>query len=627
MYHWQMTVGGFTIIGRKWEEWLEFIDRLEETLHFNAERQFVLYVHNLGFEFQFIRDFLTAYFSGFSVFASKKRAPIWVYTGRGVQFRCSYKLTNMSLDKATANELGVVHGKAKGDLDYSIFRTWKTPLTLKEIGYCVSDAISLYELIECKMKNEHDNLETIPMTSTGYVRRMCRKSCKADPHYRDMFLKTEMTPKVYQMLLDAGRGGNTHANRYMSGKIWREADSFDVQSSYPFVLTAMKFPITRFEPYGSVETMEELSDLLGKYACLFYITLVNPKVGESVTMPYIPVSKCLQRSKACKLDNGRVLEAEYLRMCITDIDYKIIAQQYEWDSITVDDMYIAKYDYLPDCLVDCIRKLYAEKCELKHKIEVLEAEGKTTGDLPYLYSRCKNRLNGIFGMAYSKVCRETIIIDEHGKWDAKPGDIAESLSQFYKSRNSFLYYAWGVWCTCWARLWLQNLLDATGDGTIYCDTDSSKAIGVDVAKIEQLNIETIKLARERRAYATVGGEDYYMGIYEHENKQPIDKFITLGAKKYAYEDEKGLHITISGVNKKLGANELNKIENFSVGFTFKDAGGITLYYNDNVGIHTETINGVSFTTASNIGAVNSTYTLGVTDEYAELVGLNVYDIL
>ena len=32
--------------------------------------------------------------------------------------------------------------------------------------------------------------------------------------------------------------------------------------------------------------------------------------------------------------------------------------------------------------------------------------------------------------------------------------------------------------------------------------------------------------------------------------------ILTNAKKYIYEDEKGLHGTISGVNKKLGAKEL-----------------------------------------------------------------------
>ena len=51
MYHWQMCVGGYLIIGRTWEEWLEFFDRLEDVLQFNGNKQLVIYVHNLGYEF------------------------------------------------------------------------------------------------------------------------------------------------------------------------------------------------------------------------------------------------------------------------------------------------------------------------------------------------------------------------------------------------------------------------------------------------------------------------------------------------------------------------------------------------------------------------------------------------
>lgn len=627
MYHWQMSVGGYVVCGRYWKEWLEFFRNLEKVLEFTPDRQFVVYVHNLGYEFQFIRDYLLKDFGGFKVFASKARQPITVYTGIGVQFRCSYKLTNMSLEKAVANELGVQHAKASGDLDYKTIRTPTTELTEKEVGYCVADVVSLYELIERKLINEHDTLESIPMTSTGYVRRMCRKSCRKDGHYRDKFLRTKMTPHVYTLLKEAGRGGNTHANRYMSGRVWHNADSYDVQSSYPFCLCAYKFPVTKFEPYGELENKQEFERLLNEYACLFRVVLEMPEVKETVTMPYIPTSKCLERGGNIKLDNGRLLSCDYIVMTVTDIDWNIIKEQYTWQSYAISDMHIAKYDYLPQCLTDCIITVYQDKCRLKHEIESLEKAGKDTGDLPYLYAKMKNRLNGIFGMMYTDPVKEENTINSDGKWVTNSANIEESLEKFYRSRNSFLYYAWGVWCTAHAREHLQRLLDLTGDGTIYCDTDSSKAVRVDGKKIEKVNIEIANLAKERGAYAQVGNEVYYMGIYEHENKEPIKEFKTLGAKKYAYVDAKGLHCTISGVSKKLGAAELKSIENFSVGFVFKDAGGQELYYNDNVGIQEVTINGCTFETASNIGMVDGTYTIGISGEYAELIGLNIYEII
>lgn len=627
MYHWQMSVGGYLIIGRTWEEWLQFFDLLEEVLQFNSNRQLVIYVHNLGYEFQFMRDFLNQYFDGFTVFASKARQPITVQTGRGVQFRCSYKLTNMSLEKAVKNELGVVHIKATGDLDYKKIRTPKTRLTETEVGYCVGDVISLYEMIERRLINEHDNLETIPMTSTGYVRRMCRKACRKDGHYRQLFKETEMNTYIYTLLKEAGRGGNTHANRYMSGRVWHNADSFDEQSGYPFCLCVFKFPINKFTPYGDVDTVEELDGLLQKYACLFRIVLQNPAVRESVTMPYIPISKCTKHGGDLKLDNGRVLSCEWLQMTVTDIDWEIIKKQYTWDSFAVSDMCTAKYDYLPECLLESIREVYKDKCLLKWQKEEAKKNGTDPGDIPYLYNKIKNRLNGIFGMMYTDPVKEENTVNDNGEWVINDPDVATALKKFYRSRNSFLYYAWGVWCTAHARKHLQRLLDLTGEGTIYCDTDSSKAVNVDIEAIEKVNIEIADLSRKRGAFATVGGKDYFMGVYEHENEEPISEFKTLGAKKYAYVDTDGLHCTVSGVSKKLGARELKTIDNFKIGFVFKDAGGMELYYNDNVGIHQETVNGCTFTTASNVAMIDGTYTIGITDEYAELIKLNNYEII
>ena len=627
MYHWQMSVGGYLIIGRPWEEWLQFFDRLEEVLQFNGNRQLVIYVHNLGYEFQFMRDFLNRYFGGFTVFASKARQPITVQTGRGVQFRCSYKLTNMSLEKAVKNELGVVHAKAAGDLDYKKIRTPKTRLTDTEVGYFAGDVISLYEMIELRLINEHDNLETIPMTSTGYVRRMCRKACRKDGHYRQLFKETEMNTYIYTLLKEAGRGGNTHANRYMSGRVWHNADSFDVQSSYPFCLCAFKFPINKFTPYGDVETLEELDGLLNKYACLFRVVLQNPAVRESVTMPYIPISKCTKHGGNLKLDNGRVLSCDWLQMTVTDIDWEIIKKQYTWDSFAVTDMCTAKYDNLPECLIECVRKIFKDKCQLKFEKEKAKKNGTDPGDIPYLYNKIKNLLNAIFGMMYTDPVKEENTLNDNGEWIVNTPDIAQALEKFYRSRNSFLYYAWGVWCTAHARKHLQQLLELTGTATIYCDTDSSKAVGADIEAIEKVNKEIAKLARTRRAYAVAGNENYFMGVYEHENEEPISEFKTLGAKKYAYVDAEGLHCTVSGVSKKLGAKELKNIDNFKIGFVVRDAGGIELYYNDNVGIHTETVNGCAFTTASNVAMIDGTYTIGITDEYAELINLNSYEII
>lgn len=638
MYHWQMDVGGYVVTGRRWEEWVKFMLKLVEIFKTDETRNFVVYIQNEAFEFQFIRDFLNEYMGGFTVFASQRRKPIYVTTGNGIQFRCSYKLTNMSLEKAVENELGVVHCKAAGDLDYRVIRTADTPLDDTEYGYCVSDVVSLYELIERRLINEHDNLESIPMTNTGYVRRDCRNSCRKDQDYREEFLKQEITESVYKLLTDAGRGGNTHANRYMSGRVWHDVDSFDVSSSYPSQMFLRKFPVSKFTPYGDIESRAELDELLSEYACLFRVIFTGLEIKDNIGMPYIAISKATARSKHVTLDNGRVLsvinredrenDRGYIALTLTDIDFKIIKEQYTWDEISISDFHIATYGYLPEALLSQVMAYFKAKTELKDKIK--EAEDREAeeelANLTYLYAKSKNRLNGIFGMCYTNPVHNVISINEDGEWIEDAPEIATALKKYWKSRNSFLVYAWGVWITAWARRHLEDLFNALGqDKVIYGDTDSGKAVDVDISKIDALNVKVKALADKRGAYCDYNGTRYYMGVYEHENKVPIAKFKTLGAKKYVYEDENGLHVTISGVSKKLGAKELGSIDNFVPGFIFKEAGGLTLYYNDaEQGIHQITVDGCTMTTASNIAMVDSTYEIGITSEYAELIGYNIY---
>lgn len=626
MYHWQMNIGGCVVYGRRWEEWLELMREISEWLELSPDKRMVCYIFNAGYEFQFLKDFLSEHFGGFEVFASNTRQPIYVLCDAGFEFRCAYKLTNMNLNKACINEYGVEHPKAAGDLDYRKIRTADTPLDDVEFGYCISDVVSLYELIERRLINESDKLDSIPLTSTGYVRRECRKACRSYPHYRDkVFKKNLLSKEVYTLLKEEGRGGNTHANRYMSGRKWRDVSSYDEVSGYPAMLLLRKYPMTKFSYYGDIESQEEFESLLSENACLFRVLLENVKVRPEVTMPYIPTAKLLSRSPRARFDNGRVLECEFLLMTVNDIDWRIICDQYTFDGVSISDFHIAKYDYLPEPIRKTILEYFEQKCILKDMIENCTDPAELE-NLKYLYGKQKNRLNGIFGMMFTDPVRAVITVDAAGEWAVKEPDIDEALEKYNKSRNSFLVYAWGSWCTSWNRLHLQNLLDITGPDTIYCDTDSSKAIITPeiAAKIEAENEKIIAQCEERGAYADVNGKRYYIGLYDYEGT--YDEFITLGAKKYAYTDKDGFHITIAGVNKKIGAAEMKDINNFKPGYIFRDAGGQTLYYNDSKP-HYITVDGCTMLTASNIGMIDSTYELGVTDEYAELIGMNIYSEL
>ena len=219
MYIWQVCVEGEVIMGRTWDEFILFMNNLKSGLQDNSDSEqplFACYVHNLAFEFQFMRNF----FKITDMFATDKRKPLKYTVDNFYEFRCSYKLTNMSLDKFLNKTPNIKFKKQDGEeFDYSIFRTPITELTPKELGYCYCDVKGLEEGIQFLLEHEDDTIATIPMTSTGYLRREVRKRIKSNIKNQYLINKTKLSPELYVLCKTALRGGNAHANPVYAGEI------------------------------------------------------------------------------------------------------------------------------------------------------------------------------------------------------------------------------------------------------------------------------------------------------------------------------------------------------------------------------------------------------------------------
>ena len=117
MYIWQWQFGTeYTVIGRTWEEFTSFKDRLCAFISDGAS--LVVYVHNLSYEFQFLRGIY--HFEPEEVFAIKSRRVLkCTMEEKRLEFRCSYIHSNMSLAEYT-KKMGAEHVKLSGtDDDYS----------------------------------------------------------------------------------------------------------------------------------------------------------------------------------------------------------------------------------------------------------------------------------------------------------------------------------------------------------------------------------------------------------------------------------------------------------------------------------------------------------------------------
>ena len=584
MYIWQFGLNGRVIIGRTWEEFYTLLDALAAFHALGVDARFIIYVHNLPYEF----SWLMRRMEWTDIFFKDSRKPLYAVTD-GFIFKCSYALSNMSLESVGKNLVKYPVEKLKGFLDYTKVRTPVTPLTEKELQYCVNDAQVVMSYIQEKIETDGDILH-IPMTNTSYVRNFCRaktlyredkgKQNRFNKKYRDLIKSLKLTSEIYEMSRACFQGGFTHANARKTGKTIENVHSVDFTSSYPYVMTTMTFPMSTPKLIENV-SYADLDDLMKKYHLMFEIAFENIMPADDIQEHYISKSKCM----VCKgdydetgnliedviIDNGRVVWAKYLVTSITDVDMRIIRRYYKWDNVKIRNVYKMIKSRLPKEFISAILELYANKTKLKG------VDGK---EVEYLVS--KGMCNSSYGMSVTNPLNDIIEFDltMNEIYRKSPCDVEKELEKYNKSKKRFLYYPWGVFVTAWARYNLCMSIPVFGDDYIYSDTDSIKFTNIEKhfnfieaynANVKKTIIKTCKelnLSEEIFKPKTIAGVEKPLGVWEWETKkESYAKFKTLGAKRYLYQQSDGLHLTVSGVNKKSGAKYLESFTNPFDAFT------------------------------------------------------------
>lgn len=652
MYVWSACINGVEIYGRTWQEFLNLLAKLKQSFALGNDRYFVIYVHNLPFEF----SFLQGYISDFSdVFATGERKPlVWRIPSMGIEFRDSYKLSNMSLEKFTQKMSGCRHVKANGDLDYKLYRHSETPITETEWGYIINDTLGLWESIKYMMEKDGDKITTIPLTSTSYVRRDVKRATGKTVAFAQLKKRLALDEQMYSELKQAFRGGDTHANKATAGIIWHDVFSVDASSMYPAQQLLFKFPMTKFSKENYYTGLiEEL--IKRKKAWFAHVRLYNVTMKDDQYNPYLAIAKCTN-CKGVDNDNGRVWSAKQIDTYVTDIDWEIINECYDFSyKVFPDSLYSAYYDYLPKCFTDVIMEYFKAKTELKAIAKMYPVGSPELEEAEYNLMKAKNKLNGIYGMSATDPVHDieffilndsyfdegwhTLDVDRYSE-DEEYRQNCDRINKTPNDRTiedltakAVLPYQWGVWTTALARKHLRRVLKIVGSDYLYCDTDSCKAQAIDEVLLNELNDEIYKLCEARHAYVDLDGKRHYIGFFDNESKlvadglQPEYKdFITLGAKKYcvnkygATTDIVEFECTISGVRKKNGAKYLNNdITAFKVGKTIKDSGGFNIAYLDSdVVTHRQIVDYTGKVgTAEYTGyscMMHREYTIGITDK-------------
>ena len=541
MYIWQFAIEENVIIGRTWNDFLYFCKKLYDYLNLK-ERYIVVYVHNLSYEFQFI----CKWFNWVDIFADSERKPIKATTDSHFIFKCSYRLSGYSLEVLANNLKSHNIKKMVGDLDYNLIRNSKTPISKEELKYCENDVLIVTSYIDEQI-NEFGNIEKIPLTQTGKVRRYVRKQCFQNKEYQYFIKELTIEKPEYLMLKNAFMGGFTHCNAMYTNKICRNVTSYDFTSSYPTVLISEKYPMSKGKEVY-ITTESELLNLIKNYCVLVDLQFTNIKTSFMYEQ-IISYSKC-RNVKNPLINNGRIVQADTLTISCTDVDFLNIKDFYKWDNLKIGLCYIYKKDYLPKEFIKTILHLYKSKTELKG------VDGK---EVEYLHS--KELLNSLYGMCVTSIVHDTVSFNG-AEWTTENGNLDEELKNYNTDKNRFLFYHWGVWCTAYARNNLYTGIKECKDDYIYSDTDSIKIFNADKHQkyFEEYNIWIVQKLEKCLNYhkipidyispKTIKGESKTLGVWDFDGFYTM--FKTLGAKRYIFQKDDKISITVCGLSKKSG---------------------------------------------------------------------------
>jgi len=566
---------GHTRLFREVEKWIDWMKLLIILYSLNTDDRMVVYIHNASYDLSYLIPYIQRDLPGYEnksgIMDGKK---IIVYQQPPFEFRCTYLLTGKSLEM-WGTDFDVEHKKKIGMYDYNQILFPDTPLSDQQQQYIENDVICMEECFAKQLEFTHDNVATIPLTATGYVRRDLRSACNNDYYRNNYFNNSVLNAEAYLFCLNSYAGGYTHNNRFFkSGVQVGPIGHRDFRSHYPSQIRCYPLPFGKAEVYydcmksyhrkrhGDIR-IQQILDLHPRFYTItkLLITKCALKNVDECSMPFMQRSKMFQLAENSRMicDNGRLLKM-VRGSFVTYLDnytLQIISDQYDLEYEVI-KVYRFKNKVCPDCIAGVIDTYFAGKTNWKNEVKRCAKE-YGEGSLPWLNASIhmmlsKNRLNAIYGCMATNPLKDDYMMDfradpeepiVHNAKFTSLEEIEEGLQVYYGKRNSFLPYQVGCAVTSLARFELYQYIKCIGyDKVLYCDTDSIFYFKdpETESKIEALNKEKNKTA----AYiVSADGKKIYYDVFEAE--PDVSHFKGLHSKCYGIVENGNLKITVAGI--------------------------------------------------------------------------------
>lgn len=647
MYVAQFGINNIGVRFRQWDHVREFFIKFPKMFHLAKNEVILTWVHNLDYETSYIKHRFNI--DGNTFFGKNRQKPIKFLAEEHIYFHDSYSVSNSSLEML-AKIYNTKHQKTKEDINHNKIRSFLTPIKKKEERYIFNDVFILTDFAKImfeqydftpdtqtqilsrrvnaaaleyghtlvgekvweKWKNEcttdHELLKRLhgyifgyTYTFNGYEHHV---KGIVDPDMFTPFDSLNIPPKpegikdgdkiiydFYQWLI---RGGYTKSNaRYTSTEsyliygVQQPVWGFDYISSYPFVATAFNFPVGKFEEYTEDIDKLHLEYDHPDFENWRYIFIIEFENIESID-DFMLESKSKAIVENAIIDNGRVMSADKMRVCLTDCDYALYKKFYKWKDKKVIRSWRAKAGKLPEYLLRPMWDCGEKKQSLKH------VKGK---EREYMLNKI------MFNIFYGLCCKQPVYINygytnritEEGYKTIETNTKSffgtkENIEHILQGDDEFMIKHkpeccqttdfntatinfilspfWGIWIAAFARFNLLNIINKISQNSewitndcLYCDTDSVYFINGEkhLHIINEWNLwvqNRVLKALPPEYHETLGKLGQLDNIAEDETGGYSDKFInfkTLGAKRYIKEyqlpKKKKISVTVAGLPK------------------------------------------------------------------------------
>lgn len=555
MYHWQFAIAsdevGYIYLGRTWDMFIDLYNRIVNNYKLGSNKKLLVFDANLGFEWQFLRKRFI--WDSTNFFAREERHPLAAPTVDGWDFREALSISGGSLAQLAKDFTATQ--KLKGDLDYDIPRSFRTPLTEEEENYCINDVAILAEFSSFIFDKYIYPDKKIPLTKTGLLRSEVRNELKKCLSYNEI--------KTYKQLVKSAfpdketyaywfrwlfRGGYVHANISNTGYTIYGAIGEDETSAYPAWMNLGYYPGTPFIP---VYDLENFNNYINTKCCI--ITVEFEGIERRTSISYESKHKCMELEGVI-IDNGRLAAAKRLKVVITELDYKIYEKIYKWQKMTVKCMWVSDRIRLPKFILNVLNRHYLNKAKMK--------KAGLSGTPEYAIE--KAGVNASFGMMCTRLELEKITVSKEGEWKTE-----ENALDFEAEKGKqILLPQWGIWVCAWGRWALFQpgfkIIEELGsDYIIYNDTDSYKC--VKHPRVLEIFEQYNKWIAKRLQLAGLTDPAFDdLGMFDLESPN-ITRIKTLGAKRYLTEEDGKIKATIAGMPKSAILNmEGDPFEKFDI---------------------------------------------------------------